>query len=262
MFTGFTQKLPEYEVITPQTNLSFTMRTLTVQEEERLKASFIAPQTIINHLNKCLFDAIVQKPESITDFNSFLKNITTKDRDTLLYALYHISYEEIRNYDVRCSNCGKQHAVTVKASDTFSMQSYPEDKNIITEEVKVPLKYMDTVTAVIYQPTLADEKSVLSEFANSAEFTTEIVTDSLFIKRFEQNIEEVVEPVIISDRKDILEGFQSLPSRDKRLIIKEYNDNFGKYESKLKMKVFCPHCSEQEVIDIDLVDSFFRALYE
>jgi len=261
MFTGFKQKFPEYEVVTPQTNLSFTLRTLTVQEEERLKGSFVTPQKIIDHLNKCIYDAIVQKPESIPDYKTFLEKITIKDRDALLYGLYHITYEEIRNYDVTCSACGKSQPVTVKASDTFSMVPY-EGTNILEEEVSVKLPITNNVTAIIRQATLANEVDILRNFSGSAEFSSEIVSETLFIKRFEEDVEEQVEPTIYDDRKDIIEAFGSLPAKDKRKLLKEYQENFGKYGCSLKMRVYCPHCGEQEVVDIDLVDNFFRSLFE
>ncbi len=261
MFTGFNQKFPEYEVVTPQTNLSFTLRTLTVQEEERLKGSFVTPQKIIDHLNKCIYDAIVQKPESIPDYKTFLEKITTKDRDALLYGLYHITYEEIRNYDVTCSSCGKSQPVTVKASDTFNAIPY-EGKNILEEESAVKLPITTNVTAIICQPTLAMEENILRSFAGSAEFSSDIVSETLFIKRFEEDIEEQVNPTIYDNRRDIIEAFGSLPAKDKRKLLKEYQDKFGKYGCSLKMRVYCPHCGEQEVVDIDLVDNFFRALFE
>ena len=89
MFKGFNLKYPEYEVITPQTKLSFTVRSLNVQEEERLKGSILTPQKITEHLNKCLYESLVTKPEVIKDFKTFLENVTLKDRDALLYGLYH-----------------------------------------------------------------------------------------------------------------------------------------------------------------------------
>ena len=75
-FTGFNIAYPEYEVITPQTNQSYTLRSLSVSEEERLKGSLITPTKIADHLNKCLFESIVNKPKSIKDMDDFLKNIT------------------------------------------------------------------------------------------------------------------------------------------------------------------------------------------
>ena len=55
MFKGFDVKYPEYEVITPQTKLSFTVRSLNVREEERLKGSLMTPTKIHEHLNKCIY---------------------------------------------------------------------------------------------------------------------------------------------------------------------------------------------------------------
>ena len=61
-FTGFNITYPEYEVITPQTKHTFTLRSLNVQEEEKLKVSMISPQKIAEHLNQCLFESIVKNP--------------------------------------------------------------------------------------------------------------------------------------------------------------------------------------------------------
>ena len=124
-FTGFNVPYPEYEVITPHTHLSFTLRSLTVQEEERLKGSMLTPASTTEHLNKCLYEAIVKKPDKIKEYKDFLNNLTLKDRDTLLYGLYHITYEEIRNYDITCKSCRKEFPVTVSASDTFNFIPYP-----------------------------------------------------------------------------------------------------------------------------------------
>ncbi len=68
MFTGFKQsKYPEYEVITPQLQQSFSVRTLTVQDEEKMKGSLKTPLQIADHLNTCIFSAITKSPEEITD---------------------------------------------------------------------------------------------------------------------------------------------------------------------------------------------------
>ena len=73
MFTGFKQPLPEYEVITPHTNQSFTVRSMTVQEEERIKGSLLSASAVTDHLNRCIFDCIVQKPSGIKNFEDFLE---------------------------------------------------------------------------------------------------------------------------------------------------------------------------------------------
>lgn len=150
MFTGFNLKYPEYSVITPHTHLEFTVRTLNVQEEERLKGSLLTPNKMAEHLNKCIFETIVTKPEHVVDYKTFLQSLTLKDRDALLYGLYHITYEEIRNYEVKCAICKKEYQVTANASSMFNFIPYPSD-DALTRKVAIPLPISQGVTAFIRQ---------------------------------------------------------------------------------------------------------------
>jgi len=260
-FTGFQTKYPEYEVITPQTKKSFTLRSLTVQEEERLKGSLVTPTKIAEHLNSCLFQSLVKMPKEIDSLDTFLKNITLKDRDALLYGLYHITYEEIRNYEVRCTVCAKEYQVTVQASSTFNFNSYPKN-DVLSAKLKVKLPISTGVTAVVKQPTLVDEMMAIKNLANRPGTSLEIITETLILDSFEQDIEEKTEPKVYSDRIDIMDAYLSLPAKDKRVIFKAYEQAFGKYGVELKMKSYCSSCGKEDEFDIDLVDSFFRSLYE
>ena len=259
MFKGFDVKYPEYEVITPQTHLSFTVRSLSVKEEERLKGSLMTPNKIHEHLNKCIFDSLVQKPEHVTDYDSFLKSVTLKDRDALLYGLYHISYEEIRNYDVTCGSCSKEYPVTVKASSTFNYSKYPGD-DVLTKVIPVELLATTGVVCFIKQPTLFEEMTGIKALAGSVDKSMDLITETLIISKFQQNPDEG-NTVIYSDTMDIVDAYLSLASKDKRQIHKEYRDKFGQYGISLKMKSNCIHCAAEEEIDLDLVANFFRMVY-
>lgn len=259
-FTGFNLKYPEYEVITPQTHLSFHVRSLNVQEEEKLKGSLVTPVKVTEHLNKCLYEAVVKKPESIKDFTTFLKNVTLKDRDALLYGLFHITYEEIRNYDVRCGACAKDYSVTVAASSTFSFNAYP-GKDILKKIEKVPLKVSKGVTTYIKQPTLMDEVEALQELSIAPGSNLDVITETLIIDKFEQDIPDQTEPYVVKDRGDIIDAYLSLPAKDKRDIHQEYLEKFGKYGVDLRMKCNCTNCGTEEVIDIDIVTNFFRMVF-
>lgn len=259
MFTGFNITYPEYEVITPQTKFSYTVRTLKVHEEERMKASLITPTKITEHLNKCIFEAIVKKPEAIKDFNTFLKTTTLKDREALLYGLYHITYEEIRNYDVRCGSCKKDYPVTVKASEVFNINPY-SGTDILEKKVKVLLP-ISNITCTIKQPTLQDELDSIKSLAGSPGFTMDLLSETLIIDRFEQEIPDNIEPMLVAEKMDVINGYQSLPAKDKRAIYDKYNEEFGQFNITLKMKSFCAHCGQEEVSTIDLVENFFRMVY-
>ena len=260
MFKGFDIKYPEYEVTTPQTNLTYNIRSLNVQEEERLKGSLVSPTKMNEHLNKCIYDAITKKPESITTYDSFLKNTTLKDRDALLYALYHITYEEIRNYDITCSACRKEYPITIKISSTFNINFYPND-NILQREIPVELPISQGVVAYIKQPNLFDETIALKQAGSSIGMNLDMITETLIIHRFQQNPIEGGDTVIYSDREDIIDAYMSLPSKDKREIYKKYKEEFGQYGILLKMNSSCIHCGTQEEIEIDLVENFFRMVH-
>lgn len=258
-FTGFNVKYPEYEVITPQTKLSFTVRSLNVQEEERLKGSLMTPSKVTEHLNKCLFDSIVTRPDSIPDYNTFLRTVTLKDRDALLYGLYHITYEEIRNYEIKCGSCGHKYPVTVKASSTFNFKPFEGD-NILSKRKDIKLPISKGVIAVVKQPSLFDEMTAVKELSSRPGSSIDIIIETLIIDSFKDTGKDS-EDVIYNERVDIVDAYMSLPAKDKREIHKIWLDEFGQYGIELKMKTYCPQCSTEEEIDIDLVDNFFRAVY-
>jgi len=260
MFKGFNLKYPEYEVTTPQTLQVFTVRTLNVSEEERLKASFLSPKKITEHMNKVIFESLVKKPENITDYNSFMKYITTKDRDALMYGLYHISYEEIRNYDVTCTSCRKEYPITIKASDTFSADLYEKD-DILRKTIKVDLPVSQGVTAFIKQPTLEDEFIMYSRQSVQPGAKLDVLIDTLAITKFEQDIENNKTPKVYDDRSDIVDAYMTLPPRDRRAIIDAYMENFGKYQVSLKMISHCQHCGNEDLMNIDLMENFFRMVH-
>jgi hypothetical protein len=274
MFKGF-QKIiyPDYEVVCPQTHLSFNIRTLTVQEEERLKGSLLTPLQITEHLNKCIFECITKFPECILNedetpnFDSFLKNVTIKDRDALLYGLYHVSYGEFRNYTVYCSNpeCKKEYSINVNASDTFNYTIYPYQEgvteHILSKIVEVPLKILDNVTINIKQPSLFDEIEAYKSIGKRPGTTNELIINTLPIVSIDEYIDDKKSPNTYSEKEDIIDAYKQLPSLDKQKLNKTYIEEFGKYGIELKVKSYCPTCGNEEIKYIDLVENFFSMVY-
>lgn len=260
-FTGFKGLVyPEYDVITPQTLQTFSVRTLTVAEEERLKGSLKVPSRLVDLLNRAIWDCIIKKPDAVKNFNDFLKKVTLKDRDALLYGLYHISYEEIRNYDVECSSCARTYSVTIKASDTFNIVPFPKKAgNILDKKIEKELPVTKSVSVVVRQPVLQDEIDVLGLFLDSQE--TGVLTETLVIEKLTEQVEE--NKVVYEHREDIVDAYRSLPSKDRKFIFNIYMEEFGKYGIDLKMRATCnkPDCGYSEVIDVDLSTQFFRMAY-
>lgn len=257
MFKGFLDiEYPEYEVICPQTHNSFTVKTLNVQKEQRLKGSLVTPIKITEHLNRILWECTVSRPEEIKTFEDFTTKLTLKDRDALLYGLYHISYEEIRNYMINCVACNKEYPVTVQASSTFNFNPYPTD-DILNKVIKLPLPKTKGVFAYIKQPTLIDEVMAFKTLAADSE----LISITLPIQKFTQETEGGDDALVYSERTDILDAFMTLPPLDKKAIFDKYSKEFGDYGIELKCKTVCQYCGHSDIVTIDLVEQFFRMVF-
>jgi hypothetical protein len=263
MFIQFkSSKLPEYEVITPQTKNSFTVQSMSVATEENLKGSFIVSIKMIEHLNKCIFESIAKRPPQILTYEDFLNNVTTIDRGALLYGLYHITYGDIRNYDITCSSCDKIYPVTIKASETFHIDVYPGDDDILKKIVKADLEVFPNVVVYIKQPTLNDELQAFKTFSPTLGKQTGLTNDVMVIERIEEidvTTGEVAQ--VCTEKSDILNAYKALSPKDRRIINDQYNENFGKYSVNLKMMSTCQFCGHVEEVAIDLVAQFLSMVY-
>ena len=263
VFNGFKIAYPEYSVITPQTLKEFTIRSLTVEEEEKLKSSLLTPTKLSDHLNEIIFTCISKKPDDIVTYKDFLTKLTVVDRDALMYGLYHITYKDIHNYDISCAKCEHVNSVKVNFLNSFKATIWPDDKSTITE-LEIPIKFeiAKGITAIIRQPTLSDESELLKSLTFSSEEVRDMSMQLLIIKRFEIEKEGVKIPDTIEERENILKGYKQLPATDKDMIAEVYQENFGKYSVEIKSIVRCQKCGREDDVSIDLVKQFFRAMYK
>ena len=261
-FTGFTQKLPSYELILPQSKQEYTVRTMLVKEEEILKGSYMTEESVSEHINKTIFSCLQNKPEEVKRFEDFLAYTTTNDREAFIYALYHITYGEIRNYEIMCQ-CENKYSITVKASDTINILPY-EGENIYTDIVEVKLKTLNNVSVFLKQPTLASEKFIIDTLKSRPGTELDLVYSILKIESIAETVEggKNATKNVWTSHEDIYDAYCNIPSADKLEIEKVYQNKFGKYGVNLKTKATCPKCKKQEEVTIDLYSSLFRNLLE
>ena len=263
VFSGFKINYPEYSVVTPQTLKEFTIRSLTVADEEKLKASLLTPTKMSEHLNEVIFNCLSKKPDDIVTFSDFLTKLTIIDRDALMYGLYHVTYKDIHNYDVTCSQCETVNSVKVNFLNSFTATIWPTDAKPVSD-IEIPVKFeiAKGISAIIRQPMLNDEIALLKDLTFSSEAIRDLSMQLLVIKRFDIEQEGSNHVDTLEDRENILKGYNQLPPSDKKMINKVYNENFGKYGVDIKSLVKCQKCGNEETISIDLVKQFFRSMYE
>ncbi len=273
VFDGFGIKLPEYEVVTPQGNKKFTVRSLSISDEDNLKGSLIIPSSFPRHLAEVLWNCIVKKPDNIKTFDDFIANTTLKDRDALVYGLYATTYKNMHTYEVTCDKCG--HVNTVVIDIDKALQGTFWDPNEITDAEKgtkkgdiisyrrvVDLKQFDGVHCVLKSPTIKDE----------IEYTENEVSDDdnkkknlIMIDKFYQDpTRDKPQGDEYKERNNIRLAWNSIPPDDAKLINKIYADEFLKYNVKAVANVICQNseCKDKREVELDFTTQFFRALYQ
>lgn len=264
VFSGFGMSYPEYEVVTPQSLKHFTLRTLTVGEEEILKGSMLTPSTIAQHIAEVLWKCIIKKPDDIKTFDDFLNKTTLRDRDALIIGLHLVTYGDIENYAVTCPSCNASNNIKIDVAKSMVFDVWPnEQEDFVSRRVTVPLSVFKGVSAVIKPPTMAEEIAVNKKTQHMSEQMGRVMMELLMIDKF------IVEPTEknpkgdkIEDRNNILSAYNSLPSKDKSLIAKRFREEFNKYQIVVKTKIFCQNCGKEIEVNVDLTQQFFRSLYE
>jgi hypothetical protein len=131
-FRGFNIKLPVYTIITPQTGFTYEARSLTVAEVNKLKTSLTTPARVHNVINQTIWDSLEQKPEFVKDYKDFLRFTTIKDRDALIFGLYHATFGDEREFTVGCRSCENQkQMLKVSIGKLFKMNAYPHSSAVI-----------------------------------------------------------------------------------------------------------------------------------
>lgn len=276
VFTSFGISYPEYEVITPQTKQSYTIRSLSVKEEESLKGSMVTPAKVARHLSEVLWSCMVKKPDGIKTFDDFISKTTMKDRDALLFGLYVSTYKDAQPFNVRCTNddCGFMNSVKINIEKGLSATFWDPDEvtnketgakrgSILDFRKEVPLKVFKGVVAVLRTPTIKDEIEVSESntFASDEARNMQLALTMIDKFKIEPN-EKLPNGDEILDRGNIYDAYNTLTPTDRKLIETAFEDFFNKYEIKVSSKVKCQRCGTVRDVEIDIAQQFFRTLFE
>lgn len=267
-------KYPEYQIVTPQTLKQFTIRCLTVEDEERLKGSLLSPNKFANHLNKIIWDCLVEKPEEIKTYDDYLQRISIKDREALLFGMYHASYKDITNYSVKCSQCENSFDIKVNIKNAFKMDAWVDDREdketgnidetkpgLIDREFEVKLDVAQNIVPIVKQATLKREQDLMDTLVFSNKESVDLASEMLVVDKFMIK-QDSGRAQTYQEINNVLRIYKKLPGPDRKLINKTYIDNLGKYGVDLTVKTTCPKCQAEDSTPIDLISQFFRALYE
>lgn len=129
---GITITNPVYSINLPQTGFAYDIRGLTTSEMFAMRSSFQTKIQALISTNKTLFDCAIQRPPNVKTLEDFKKTTTVADRDSLFYALYIMTFGEIRDFSVTCSNssCKQNQNIKLDLSKMLSFENYPYSTNL------------------------------------------------------------------------------------------------------------------------------------
>jgi len=249
----------QYEVITPQTALSFVVGALRYGQEVKLKTALMATDKgLTNLLNKTVFESLVEKPQEIKTYDDFLDKITVEDRSALIMGIYHNSYGDEYTTETTCPYCGKTNKNLVRLSK-YSKASFYNGKPLEFLNIKKELSFNDGNFKITLVPATLRNELSLVDMTQTLDLTVTQTTILLHTKQIEyDNKTFTVENNLI----DILATLDLLLPKDVRQIRKTIEEVFEKYKLEVPYKVKCVHCNQEYSRTLDFVGEFFKQVIE
>jgi len=123
------------------------------------------------------------------------------------------------------------------------------------EEIVLP---KSNITVVLRSPTLEmEEESITGKFALSKDLL-ELISEIIVIDSFKIYGENRELVNSVSNRTDILYGYQQLPLSDRQYLLDKYKELFSRYGISLVENWTCKECGEDNETEVDIFTHFFR----
>ena len=234
----------ESQLISVSLNSSFSMNAYPFSEAVKTSYDMALVTDGINNENKEIrIEKAILKDKRVKEAKSKLKS--TMDDGVISEENFEdLNPEKLEEYALK------------KEVEEASKPENVDD--ILRRRISIVLP-ISKVVAVVRQPTIYDEEYVLSSIPFSTKKQNDLVGETLVIERFEQWKENATSPwEIVDDRGDILQGYQSLPPKDKTAIFDEYHDKFGQYNIAVKTGYECRKCGTPNDLDLNIAVQLFR----
>lgn len=125
-------KYPTYSITAPQTGEHFEVRSLVTSEARSIAESVPNITGKYNELNEIIWNCVTHSPKRIKTFEDFKKNVTVRDREALIYGIYMMTFEKIKDYKLKCMYCGTENDQSIDLEKNFNIEIYPYSESCKT----------------------------------------------------------------------------------------------------------------------------------
>ena len=250
----------KYFVRLPHSGYEFNVRGLTVEEEDTIKSSNSstkrAAETIMKVLYNCISNDVKGKGQPFETYESFIRNISLPDRDTIVLAVIEQTYESTHDMNVRCAKCGKNFTESVCIPDCVTYKHYM-GKSPIMQKRHV-LTFPDLKWKMYLKiPTVSDELRTLNTNQMSGDLQRS--ADYIFIDRIEYAMKvdtgQIVEDTV-NNCAQIYGMIKGQPAIIRKRIEKEYEKFRGDYGVSGSYDTVCKYCESPITVTIVPISHF------
>ena len=226
--------LPEYTMTLPVSHLTVKYRPFVVKEEKVLLIALQSSNQ--NQINDAIRNVVSACTKGVVD----TRKLCTADTEYAFLQIRCKSVGEEVKPQVLCGKCNQSTNYKIRLDEIAVKQT---DKQTTTPEIKLS----DNMTVIMRYPSMHDLDYNLSEVEMEIEMTKKCIESFI-----------VNEEVILSkdlDSKEISDFVENLlPDQFEKVVM------FFKSIPELKycFSFKCPHCGEQNKIELESVTDFFR----
>lgn len=259
---GSKEIVPGYSVVLPHSKMELTIRGLSVGEEDNIRGCMTSPKRIFNTLFHTLYSCILtadkeKYKDQLSTYELFIKNVSTTDRDALLFGLIGATYDTKNETSLTCGTCKTQFK---DMCDIEAIQkiTIADRDNILSE--RPVLEIPDLGWKVILKiPTLANELGTLTSDSNGKPTNSNtaawIFVDSIQITAKSDRGDSI--PHIADNPAEIYGIIQSVPAKYGKMIKKEWIKHFGDFGIRAIFETVCPSCNSEVAIEVNPLNHFF-----
>ena len=244
----------KYFVRLPHSGHEFNVRGLTVEEEDTIKSSNSstkrAAETIMKVLYNCISNDVKSKGQPFENYDSFIRNISLADRDTIVLAVIQQTYESTHDMNVRCSRCGKGFTESVCLPECITYKHYMGKAPILQKRHILTFPQLKW-KMYLKIPTVYDELKTLN--TNQMVADLQKSADYIFIDKLEY--------VMTTDHGQVLEDtitncaqiygmIKGQPAIIRKRIDKEYDAFRGEYGVVGSYETVCKYCDSPITVNI------------
>jgi hypothetical protein len=280
------RSLRKRQVFCPIIKQNALTTPLTVDDDLTLRTMVAEPALYDQEISKLVYKHTeFPDTEHGLSFKEFNNNLSSFDRDFLLWGIFTSTYNTFGIRDIECPKCNEKWKYDIKIEELVQEDFVEKiwDKDIPFTEYSLPIEEIVDIkdedgSVLIHKfrfnmivPTIQRRLGVLAlvpsdKLKENAEKFGSVLSKSeeltLTIKSLEIFTDTGSPPDVIDNIRDVHRAIgEYIPEQLTKSVIAKYNENFKQYVPNFKKPFGCAVCEHEFDYSINIELSLFRSFF-